>query len=335
MSKHFPQQMTAVVLDSFAGAEALRIERRPVPEPGDNEVLVKIAAASINPSDLALLDGNYALPKKPPFVAGIEGSGTVVAAGSGMMGRFLTGKRVACISSPTGDGTWAEYMVTDAGTALPLNAAVSFEQGAMSVVNPLTAIALVSLAMQGGHKTIIHTAAASALGQMMQRLGQSEGLQVIHIVRRAAQVELLQAQGAQIVLNSSEPDFDQQLRRKCRELQPRLAFDAIAGPMTFRLLEAMPRGSKVTVYGGLSQQAAQVSPGDLIFEGKSMDGFWLSSWMAERNLLQNLSTWRRAQKLMAHELRSAVRAKYSLADARQAVLDYQNEMTGGKCLLVP
>lgn len=335
MSIQIPQQMTAVVLDSFSGAEALRIERRPVPEPGDNEILVKMAAASINPSDLLLLDGNYPLPKKLPFVAGIEGSGTVVAAGRGMMGRYLSGKRIACISAPAGDGTWAEYMVTDASTALPLNAAVSFEQGAMSVVNPLTAIALISIARQGGHKAIIHTAAASSLGQMMQRLGQSEGLQIIHIVRRAEQVDLLRSQGAQIVLNSSEPDFEQQLQSKCRELQPRLAFDAIAGQMTFRLFTAMPKGSKVTVYGILSQQAAQVLPEDLIFEGKSIDGFWLSSWMANKNLLQKLSIWRRAQKLIALELRTEVRAKYSLADARQAVLEYQNEMSGGKCLLVP
>ncbi|UCG26586.1 MAG: alcohol dehydrogenase catalytic domain-containing protein, partial [Chloroflexota bacterium] len=126
--------MTAVVLDSYTGVEALRVEQRPVPKPAGNQVLVKIAAAPINPSDLAFLEGQYAFHEPPPVVPGFEASGTVVATGGGMMGRYLDGKRVACISTGGRDGTWAEYMVASTGTALPLDDSVSLEQGAMSVV---------------------------------------------------------------------------------------------------------------------------------------------------------------------------------------------------------
>ena len=114
-----------------------------------------------------------------------------------------------------------------------------------------------------------------------------------------------------------------------------LAFDAVVGSMTLRLLEEMPKRSKVTVYGGLSLEAAQATPGHLIFDSKIVDGFWLTTWMAQNKFLQNLSIWRRAQKLISNELRTKVRGKYSLEDAQQAVKDYQGQMTGGKCLFVP
>ncbi len=330
-----PDQMTAVVLDSYSGVEALRVEQRPVPKPGENEVLVKVAAAAINPSDLMFLEGLYGFKKPTPVVPGFEGSGTVVAVGAGMMGRYLNGKRVACISQDKGDGVWAEYLVTTANYALPLDQSVSLEQGAMSAVNPLTAIAFMEIVKKGGHKAIVHTAAASALGQMINRLGQSEGIQIINIVRRKEQVELLKQQGATIVLNSSEASFDQELFDRCHHLKVRLAFDAVAGPLTMRLLEAMPAHSKVTVYGGLSSEAAQAHPGQLIFQSKSIDGFWLTTWFAKKSFLQGLMLWRRSQKLLATDLRCEIRAVYPLQEAKTAVQEYQSQMTGGKILFVP
>jgi NADPH:quinone reductase-like Zn-dependent oxidoreductase len=332
--RQIPDQMTAVVLDSYTGVEALRIEERPVPKPAENQVLVKIAAAPINPSDLSFLEGLYAFHEPPPVVPGFEGSGTVVATGSGMMDRDLDGKRVACISRGGRDGTWAEYMVASTSSALPLDDSVSLEQGAMSVVNPLTAIALLTIASKGGHKTVVHTAAASALGQMLNRLGPAEGVQIINVVRRDEQVDLLKGQGATIVLNSSDANFDRQLRDVCRQHKVRLAFDAVAGHMTMRLLEAMPKHSKVTVYGGLSQEPVLANPGHLIFQGKSIDGFWLTTWMAQKDSNQRMRIWRRAQKLMLTDLKSDVRARYPLQEAHKAVTDYQSHMTGGKVLFV-
>jgi NADPH:quinone reductase-like Zn-dependent oxidoreductase len=147
-----------------------------------------------------------------------------------MMGRYFLGKRVACLSQGKGSGMWADYVVTSAkGGALPLHQSVSLEQGAMSMINPLTASAFIEIAKKGGHKAIVLTAAASALGQMVNRLGRSEGVQVINVVRRDAQVEFLKQQGATIVLNSSEADFDQQLHDACHQTEAHLAFDAVAG----------------------------------------------------------------------------------------------------------
>ncbi|WP_420630287.1 zinc-binding dehydrogenase [Candidatus Leptofilum sp.] len=331
-----PEEMTAVILDSFSGPEALRIEQRPVPRPGKDEVLVKVAASPINPSDLAYLDGNYGFKNQPPVVPGGEGSGTVVAVGPGMAGRYFLGKRVACLSQGNGSGMWTEYVVTSAkGGALPLHDAVSLEQGAMSIINPLTASAFLEIAKKGGHKTIVLTAAASSLGQMVNRLCHSEGVQVINVVRRDAQVALLKEQGAAIVLNSSEADFDQQLHDACHQTDAHLAFDAVAGPMTRRLLDALPEHSQVTVYSCLSYEAPQTGPDHLIFEDKALNGFWLGPWINNMNLLQILLLWRRAQKLMTTELKSKVRAQYPFQEAKQAVQDYLSQMTGGKILLRP
>lgn len=330
-----PEKYTAVVLDSFSGAENLRTELRPVPELKHSEVLVKIAASPINPSDLSFLEGHYESKKRPPVVPGFEGSGTVVATGKSMMARNLLGKRVACLSQDTGDGVWAEYMVTTAKLAFPLHRSVNLEQGAMSVVNPLTAISLIEIAKKGGHKTIVQTAAAGTLGQMINRLCQKEGIQVINIVRHESQVDLLNKQGAEIVLNSDESEFQQKLSDVCYQYNSRLAFDAVAGPLSLQLLDAMPPRSKVTVYGALSQELVMANPGQLIFQTKAIDGFWLTESLAKKNLVQFLKIWRRTQKLLTKELKSEIRIKYPLKEAKSAILDYQKQMTGGKVLLIP
>lgn len=331
-----PDKMTAVVLDSYTGVDALRIEERPVPKPGKDEVLVKVAASPINPSDLAHIDGNYGFKSTPPVVPGGEGSGTVVAIGPGMIGRYFLGKRVACLSQGDGNGIWAEYIVTSVkGGAFPLDDSVSLEQGAMSIVNPLTASAFIDIVKKEGHKAIVLTAAASALGQMVNRLGKREGIEIINIVRRDAQIDLLKQQGANIVLNSSDTRFDHHLSEVCHQLEARLAFDAVAGTMTLHLLDALPEHSKVTVYSCLSHQDLQVGADHLIFQDKSVDGFWLGPWITQKNLFQILMMWRRAQKLVANELRTEIRACYPFTEAQEAVKAYLGQMTGGKILLVP
>jgi NADPH:quinone reductase-like Zn-dependent oxidoreductase len=325
-----PDQMTAVVLDSYSGVEGLRVEQRPVPKPGNNEVLVKIAASPINPSDLAFLIGRYGFKKPTPVVPGFEGSGTVVAVGEGFMGRYLLGKRVSCRSRDIGDGVWADYMVTPAKDAQPLDQAVSLEQGAMSGANPLTATAFLEIAKKGGHKAIVLTAAAGALGQMVNQLGQRKGIQVINVVRRDAQVEYLKRQGATVVLNSSEDDFDQQLHDACHQYDASLAFDAVSGPMTQQLLKALPPDSKVTVFGCLSEKHSQAGVDQLAFQNKVVDGFWLGPWLEKKKLPQMLMIWRNAQKLL---LKSEIRAQYPFQDVKKAIQEYQRQMTGGKILL--
>ena len=155
---------------------------------------------------------------------------------------------------------------------------------------------------------------------------------MINIVRRETQKEYLKEQGAEIVLNSNDINFSQHLREACGQYQPHLAFDAVAGPLTIQLLNAMPSHSKVIVYGGLSEEPAQIEPGQLIFEGKSIEGFWLSTWLSKRSFLQSLALWQRAQKLLMTDLKSQIRKQYPLTEAQNAIREYRGQMTGGKIL---
>jgi NADPH:quinone reductase-like Zn-dependent oxidoreductase len=171
---------------------------------------------------------------------------------------------------------------------------------------------------------------------MVNRMGRREMVQVINVVRRDAQVELLKAQGATVVLNSSDLDFDRQLHNACHQYDAHLAFDAVAGTMTGQLLKALPDNSTVTVYSCLSQTAPQTHVDEIIFQGKTITGFWLGPWLySNKSLLQILMFWRRSQKLIGTDLRSEIRARYPLQEARKAVQEYANQLTGGKILLTP
>src|SRR6266516_514081 len=120
MASSLPSTMQAVQLDAPNGKLILR--QVPVPHPRKNQVLVRMAASPFNPSDLGALAGaSYQGERKFPFTPGLEGSGTVVEAGEGFMPRLLNGRRVACSARLSGDGTWAEYMVTSATQCVPVN----------------------------------------------------------------------------------------------------------------------------------------------------------------------------------------------------------------------
>jgi len=299
--------MKALELQAYG--EQLRIAEKPVPRPGPGEVLVRIAAAPINPSDVTFLRGLYGVKKPLPVVPGIEGSGTVVAAGPGLIPRFLLGRRVGCIASTNRDGTWAEYMVTKALICVPLFKSVSLEQAATMFVNPWTAWALFDIARRGRHKAIVHTAAASALGRMMLRLGLRFHYPVIHVVHRWEQVNFLVSLGAAHVLNSSDPDFDTRLRDLSHQLGATLAFDAVAGEMTGRVLAAMPHGGRAVVYGALSDSNCTVLPGQLIFKQKRIEGFWLPDWNSRLNIIARWRTAFLIQRLLATDLQTEVHAR--------------------------
>jgi NADPH:quinone reductase len=335
---NLPSTMRAVQLSAYDGRnESLSVASVPVPSPGPGEVLIKITASPINPSDLMFVRGLYGFKKAVPAIPGFEGSGTVVASGSGFMARMLKGKRVACAAADPKipGGTWAEYLVTSAKFCVPLSKQVATEQGAMLLVNPLTAWALVEEAKRGGHRAIVQTAAASSLGRMISRLAQSSSLPVINVVRRSEQMEILRNSGSQYVLNSSDLEFDRTLHDRCHQLQATIAFDAVAGEMSARILRAQPNGSRLIVYGALSLEAAQVDPASLIFDGKRVEGFWLSAWLRNMSLLRQLRVTARIQARLKDDLRSEVQQKVALEQTAEAVQRYANHMTAGKILITP
>jgi NADPH:quinone reductase len=330
-----PATMRAVQLSAYDG-KSVHVVQMPVPQPGPGHVLVRVHASPINPSDLMFIQGLYGFKKPLPAVPGFEGSGTVVAAGAGLMPRMMMGRRVACAAADAkvAGGMWAEYLVTSAQMCIPLRKKVNMDQAAMMLVNPLTAWALVDESRRGGHKAMVQTAAASALGRMIVRLAQRFGVPLINVVRRQEQVDLLRGMGAEHVLNSSAADFDTALRDLCRKLGASIGFDAVAGETTLRVMQAQPPRSRMLVYGGLSLAPCQTDPGALIFEEKHLEGFWLSAWLRRKNLFSQMRLAGQVQDLLGSDLKTEVHERSPLERAPEALAEYAANMTAGKVLLV-
>jgi NADPH:quinone reductase-like Zn-dependent oxidoreductase len=229
--------------------------------PGPDEVIVRVDATPVNPTDLALMLSGADLAKATaspntiiapvspivqqifagrvdqPLPIGTEGSGTVVAAGDSPAAQALVGKLVA-----TSGGMFATYRKLLASAVRELPPGATAEDGASSFVNPMTALSFVETMRAEGHKAIVHTAAASNLGQMLVKICQADGVPLVNIVRKPAHVEQLRALGAEHVLDSSSPTFAADLVTAIAATNATLAFDAIGGgSLGGRILDAMER----------------------------------------------------------------------------------------------
>lgn len=284
-----PKTMSAVTqkLDGYSGtsegpvigdgADYLTFEEVPVPTPDDEQVLVKLRVASVNPSDLHFIKGEYGQPRRMGVPAGFEGCGDVVA--TGKHGTALLGKRVAFAVALNGSGAWAEYALTDASACIPLRDDVSDVDGSAQIVNPLTAMAMVDIAASEGAAFVI-SAATSQLGKLMISLAKDKGLSVIALVRRADAVAPLKTIGATEVLVTSAPDFAAQFEAASRVLKPRVFLDAVSDQICETVFTLMPNGARWVSYGKLGTEAPRLTQmGQLIFMGKRIEGFWLTQWM--------------------------------------------------------
>ncbi|MET0534487.1 MAG: NADH oxidase, partial [Steroidobacter sp.] len=235
-----------------AGGELqLSLKQAPIPEPGPDEVLIRIEAAPINPSDLALLIGPAdlstakvggtaeqptlaaTLPAKAmtalgaradqSMVVGNEGAGVVVKAGASA--QALLGKTVAAL----GGGMFSQYRVVKAAACLPLPEGTTPAEGASCFVNPLTALSMVENMRRENHTALVHTAAASNLGQMLNKICLKDGVPLVNIVRSAEQATTLRNIGAKYVCDSTSPNFMPELTDAIAATGATIAFDAVGG----------------------------------------------------------------------------------------------------------
>ncbi|MER8431578.1 zinc-binding dehydrogenase [Mesorhizobium caraganae] len=253
-----------------------------VPTPGPSQVLIKVGLASINPSDVMFIKGQYGQPRAKGQPAGFEGVGTIVATGDEPYPKSLAGKRVAFATGVTNWGSWAEYAVAEAAVCIPLLDTVRDEDGAALIVNPLTAIAMFDIVKEAGEKAFIMTAGASQLCKLIAGLAKEEGYRPIVTVRRDEQIPLLKEIGAAHVLNEKAPDFKAALREVIKTEQPRIFLDAVTGPLASVIFDAMPKRARWIVYGRLDPDTTVIrEPGQLIFQQKHIEGFWLVEWMRQ------------------------------------------------------
>jgi NADPH:quinone reductase len=272
MAGNLPDQALELrSLVTARGTLELSLHDVPIPSPGANEVLVRVEASPINPSDLGVLIAGADMstatvtgaPERPIVTAtlapgalqglsarvdkflpvGNEGAGTVVAAGSSAGAQALVGKTVGI----AGGAMYSQYRAVDAAACLVLPEGATAKDGASSFVNPLTALGMLETMRRERHSALVHTAAASNLGQMLVKLCLADGVPLVNIVRKPDQEELLRSLRAVHVLNSSSPSFSTDLVEALKATSATLAFDATGGgTLASQILSGMEAAASAT-----------------------------------------------------------------------------------------
>eukprot|EP00944_MAST-04C_sp_MAST-4C-sp1_P013573 g13573.t1 len=261
----------------------------PVPKPKSGQVLIKVVAAPINPSDYGKWGRILTDEKKfVPVIPGIEGSGIVIQSGGGFIANGQVGKMVGFVSPKT-SGSYCEYVVCNAlENVYPLPQDVRCEDACSHFVNPYTVYGFVDTVRRRhkgkGPVGFVHTAAASQVGQMLVKLckPELEDIVLINVVRRQDQVEKLKSIGAKHIINTSNDTWEKDLKEKVDELGINVAFDAIAGDMSAKLLTLLPDGGTCFVYGKLSNRACDgIEMTELSYKRKKFEGWLLTNWLLE------------------------------------------------------
>jgi NADPH2:quinone reductase len=374
MSNTTALQLRSLVKKS--GELELSLASVPIPEPGPDEVVVRVEAAPLNPSDLALLFGaadmttakasgtaaqpviTATIPERmmramaarmdESMPVGNEGAGVVVKAGASEVAQALMGKTVAVL----GGATYAQYKAIKAVQCLVLPAGTKPSEGASCFVNPLTSLSMTEVMHREGHKALVHTAAASNLGQMLNKICIADGIALVNIVRKPEQAKILREIGAKYVVDSSSENFMADLTDALAETGATLAFDAIgggklAGQILTCMEAAINRTAKeysrygsavhkqVYIYGGLDRGPTEFN--------RAFGMAWgVGGWLLTP-FLQKIG-FAEAQKLrerVAAELKTTFASHYtrevSLAEALslEAIGVYGKQATGEKFLINP
>ncbi|MGM8938795.1 zinc-binding dehydrogenase [Psychrobacter sp. W2-37-MNA-CIBAN-0211] len=354
----------------------LALQEIDMPQPGADEVVVRIEAAPLNPSDLGVMfsaanmatavqsgtDENPVITADVPaqFMpslktrvgkatpVGNEGAGTVVAAGSSDAAQALMGKTVAVI----GGGTYRQYHCVNVQSCLELKEGTTAKEGASSFVNPLTALAMVETMRAEGHKAIIHAAAASSLGQMLNRICMADGIDLINIVRRDEQETLLRDMGAKYVVNSSSDNFIADLTAAIIETGATISFDPIGGgQLSSDILNCMETAitrdvEEYSVYGSDTFKQAYIygalNRGPITLNRNfgfawGVNGFLLFNALGKLGTKTVMSMRKRVAEEITTTFASSYTHEVSLAEALklQSIAAYGKQATGEKYLITP
>lgn len=359
-----------------AGELRLELLEKPIPTPGPEQILVKIEATPINPSDQGVMFGRADIsaartsgagnktvltapvPKEgmpamkarvgQALAVGNEGAGTVVATGSSELARSLAGKIVAVM----GGSMYAQYRCVDAAACLPLLDGHTAKDGASCFVNPLTALSMIETMKMEGHTALIHTAAASNLGQMLVRICQADGVQLVNIVRKEEQAALLRDMGAKYVIDTSSGNFMAELTDAIHATGATLAFDATGGgTLASNILTCMEAAAARTpgaysIYGSVKHKQVYLY-GNLDVSATVLQRAYGMAWGVGGWLLPNflaragMEVTMRLRARVARELKTTFASHYtdelSLAEALDAdtVRRYYAKQTGEKFLICP
>lgn len=334
--------MKAIVLPDYnanviRAMKSLQVREIEIPKPQGRQVLIKVTAAPCNPSDIAFMRGGYNIRKPLPVVMGFECTGTIVETGDTAQAKQMIGKRVAAFTQSSENGTWAEYFLTDYANCLPVRDDLDDDQASALCINPFTAYALFDMAVSRKARAIIQNGATGQIGAFIRTLAKRQHIPIINLVRKEEHLEKLKAEGMKYVLLMSDPDFENTLKRTAEETRAGIAFDAVGGDISGIILNAMPAGSQLVIYGGLSgKPAGMINTLDVIFKSKTIRGFNLGDWKLEvgEDYFRKVSG-ELQQLLVKRVIATRIQCAYSLEEVQQALEQYIRNMSSGKILFQP
>lgn len=334
--------MRAILLPDYnanviRAMKSLQIRDIEIPKPHDRQALIKVTAAPCNPSDIAFMRGGYNIRKPVPVVMGFECTGTIVETGDNAQAKQMIGQRVAAFTQSNENGTWAEYFLTDYANCLPVRDDLDDDQASTLCINPFTAYALFDMAVARKARAIIQNGASGQVGAFIRTLAKRQHIPVINLVRKEEHVKGLRDEGQKYVLFINDPEFENTLRKTADETNAGIAFDAVGGDISGIILNAMPAGSQLVIYGGLSgKPAGMIDTLDVIFKSKTIRGFNLGDWKLEvgedyfRRVSDELQ-----QLLVKRVIATRIQCAYSLEEVQKALEQYIRNMSSGKILFQP
>jgi NADPH:quinone reductase len=325
--------MKAVVCEKWGDpAEVLQVRDLPTPELGPGQVRVRMLVSPVNPSDLLMVQGVYGRQPPLPSVPGFEGVG-IVEGGSGLLARLRMNRRVAV---PNGaGGAWAEQLVLPARQVWPVPSRLTDEQAATFFVNPASALVMTRhvLRIPPG-AWLLQTAAGSALGRMIIRLGRLFGFRTLNVVRRRAQAEELLREGVEAVVATDEDSLIDRARQLTQGEGVAFAIDPVGGATGGEVAASLASGGRMLLYGTLSGEPLTIDPRVLMVGQKRIEGFWMSEWVRQQSALTMFLLFRQVGQLIrSGVLTTEVAATFPLNDVRAAVRLAASPGRQGKVLL--
>jgi mitochondrial enoyl-[acyl-carrier protein] reductase / trans-2-enoyl-CoA reductase len=310
-------------------ADVVEVERLDLPPLLPNQVLVKMHAAPINPADLNMLEGRYAVQPTLPAVAGIEGIGVVAKTGVAVSG-FRAGDQVI---APLRVGTWCEACIAQADELLVLPPGMPVEQAAMIAVNPPTAWQLLhGFARVDRGDWLIQNAANSGVGRSVIQIARYKGLKTVSIVRRPEVVDELRKIGGDVVVVHG-PDMREEILQTTGKARIGLGLNATCGPMLKDMADCLADGAMLVTYGAMAREPFVLSNRHLLFRDITVRGFWLTAWYRKANAAEKQALFARLCPMVKDGfLHTPVQETYPLYHARDAVAAAAGEKRRGKIL---
>ena len=304
-----------------------------IPVAGDNDVIIKVHAAPINPSDIAFIQGIYNVVKTTPATPGFEASGKVVNAGKNV--KNLIGSNVSCFVQDDRSGTWSEFVVANKDDIILLKDDMDLNQAACFTVNPFTAYGMFDIALMRECKAIIQNAAGGQVASLIRMMASEYNIKVIDIVRKQESADRLKKNGAENVLIETDDDFIEQLNSLTTKLKATVAFDAVGGSLSGIMYNAMPNDSELVVYGGLSgKPISGIDAMEIIFKNKIISGFNLMDWKAELDEGEfDIISEKLQDKFISGNYKTDIRDYFSLDNIVAGLRSYISDMSSGKVLV--